>query len=399
MKHKVTFGRRLAVVLCSALALACAAPARAQSATQEPRPRKVSDYVNLFTSCNAGAHLDNFAIELQNEPDASGYVVVYGPGGPGGQFARRAIEATRGYLITTRGIEESRVEAVYGGLSGSMQELLTELWLVPQRAEPPPKSIYKPDTEAEGKYAEFESWDGLSEGEGEGWGSSTEVALVGLSDLMRRREKTLAYVVAYNGAESAPGAWRRIAEREVGTLRENGVAAGRVKVIFGGYAEEAKVGLWILPPDAPPPAKEARERRPERSVKVASLGNYQLKDADGERWAFKGLADVLKADGQLTGCLIVRLAPAELEDADLDSPADRAEPPGLDLTQLPEKWKAELKKNGVGEHRLIVMVVPPREGQWGAEIETWVVPPGAPLPDPSAVDEASGAEEVNPKEF
>lgn len=393
MKHKGTFGRRLAAALCSALCLlACAAPATAQG--QGPRPRKVSEYVNQFTSCNAGAHLDNLAIELQNDPNASAYIRIYGPGGPDGKFTQRASEATKGYLVMTRGIEESRVEAVYGGLSGSMQELLTELWLVPQGAEPPPKSRHRPDTKVEGKYAELDSWDGVSEGEFEGWGSSREVALVGLSELLRRREKSLAYVVAYNGTESAPGAWRRIAERDVETLRENGVAAGRVKVIFGGYAEEAKVRLWILPPDAPPPAKQKRERRPERSVQVASLGDYQLKYADGERWAFKGLADVLKADGQLTGCLIIRLAPAELEDADLDSPPDPDEPPDLDLVQLSEKWKAELKKNGVGEHRLIVMVVPPREGQWGGEIETWVVPPGAPLPDPSAVDD--GSEEANP---
>jgi hypothetical protein len=389
-------GRALLVALCAALACA-GPPARAQAAGREPRARKVGEYVNQFTTCNAGAYLDHFAIELQNDPDASGHVVIYGPGGPDGRFAQRAIDATKGYLVSTRGVEESRVAALYGGPFKSMQEVSTELWLVPRGAEPPPRSKYRPDTKVEGKYAEFESWDGVGVGEFEGWANSTEVAVVGLSDLMRRREKSLAYVVAYHGAESAPGAWRRLAEREAGLLRENGVAAGRVKVLFGGYAEEAKVGLWILPPDAPPPVKERRERRPERSVQVASLGNYQLKYADGERWAFKGLADVLKADGQLTGCLVIRLAPAEVEDADPEAPADPGEPP--DLVQLPEKWKAELKKNGVGEHRLIVMVVPPRAGQWGGEIETWVVPPGAPLPDPPAVDEAGGEEEENPKEF
>jgi hypothetical protein len=70
------------------------------------------------------------------------------------------------------------------------------------------------------------------------------------------------------------------------------------------------------------------------------------------------------------------------------------------VLQLSEKWKAELKKNGIGEHRLIVMVVPTREGQWNGQIETWVVPPGAPLPDPSADDviDAEEVEEENPKE-
>ena len=62
--------------------------------------------------------------------------------------------------------------------------------------------------------------------------------------------------------------------------------------------------------------------------------------------------------------------------------------------QLAEKWKSELKKNGVGEHRVIVMVVPTREQQWCGQIETWVVPPGAPLPDPSADEFADDEEEA-----
>lgn len=111
------------------------------------------------------------------------------------------------------------------------------------------------------------------------------------------------------------------------------------------------------------------------------------------------LADVLKADEQLTGCLILRLAPAEVRDTDPAVPVDPGEPPGVDLVKLSEKWKAELKKNGIGEERLIVMVVPPREEQYSAELETWVVPPGALLPDPSADDAESVEEEENPKEF
>src|SRR5215204_6522996 len=145
-------GRGLLLVLACFLVTAVGGAARAQ----ESRPRKISEYVNQFTSCNAGAHLDGFAIELQNDPNASGHIIIYGPGGPDGQFARRAISATKNYLVMTRGIEEPSVEAVYGGLYTSMQELSTELWLVPQGAEPPPKSKYKPNTEVVGKYAEFD---------------------------------------------------------------------------------------------------------------------------------------------------------------------------------------------------------------------------------------------------
>jgi hypothetical protein len=356
----------------------------------------LSDYVNQFTSCNAGGHLDSLAINLDNNPTASGYIVIYGPGGLDGQYGKHAADVTKEYLLTTRGVEESRLRVIYGGLNTSMEELLTEVWLVPRGAEPPPVSKHKPDLKVVGKYAEFDTWDGTDEGEG--WSNSEVVTMVGLSDLMRRRPDALAHLVVYHNDESAPGTWRRVAERLSERLLRNGVGAERVKVVFGGYAEETKAQLWILPPDAKPPVRARRERRPERSMQVASLDEFQLRYRGGERWAFKGLTDVLKADAQLTACLILRLPAAKEIVSRPDSPVDPDEPPDVDLVQLSEKWKDELKKNGIGEHRLIVIVVPPTQEWSSAGLETWVVPPGALLPDPSAEDESS-VEEENPEEF
>jgi hypothetical protein len=91
--------------------------------------------------------------------------------------------------------------------------------------------------------------------------------------------------------------------------------------------------------------------------------------------------------------VVIHLAPADVDEVDPDGP------PPVDLTQLVEKWKAELKKKyGVGGHRLIVMAVASNEVWAGGGLETWVVPPGALLPDPSANVE-SEVEEENPKEF
>lgn len=399
MKPELNIGRRLCVALCAALALACAAPASAQDAGPETLARKLSDYVNQFTSCNAGAHLDHLAIELQNNLGLSGYIRVYGPGGPDDGFGKRAVEATKSYIIMTRGIEESRVKAVYAGRYDKRGELLTELWLLPEGAEPPPPTTYEPDLEFEGQFVELDTWDGPDEHEG--WSTSAEVALVGLSDLMRRRKDARVYVVAYQTNESAPGAWRRAADRQAGRLARNGVPAERVKAIFGGYDEEEKVKVWILPQGAPPPAKQKRERSPEQSVRLASLEDWQLNYGDTERWGFNGLAGVLKADARLTGVLVVRPAPPKVGAVNPETPADPEEPPDVDVLKLAEQWKQELKKGGVGEHRLIVMVAAPKEDRTSGELETWVVPPGAPLPDPSAED-AEGVEEVeeeNPGEF
>jgi hypothetical protein len=374
------------------------APALAQDEGQGTQARKYGDYVNLFTSCNAGAHLDGLAIELQNDPTLTGFIRIYGPGGPDDRFGQRAAEASRNYIVMTRGIDGSRVKAAYAGRYERMEEVLTELWLVPEGAEPPPPWKYEPDLEFEGKFVELDTWDGPDEHEG--WSTSAEVALVGLSDLMRRRKDARAYLVAYQTDESAPGAWRRAADWQIDKLSVNGVAPERVRVIFGGYAREEQVKVWVLPPNAPPPAKQKRERRPEQSVRIASLEDWQLKYGDAERWGFRGLAGLLKADAQLTACIVVRQAPAKVEAVDPARPVDPDEPPDVDVLKLAEQWKQELKKGGVGEHRIVVMVVPTKEEQTGGEIETWVVPPGAPLPDPSADDatDAAEAEEENPKE-
>jgi hypothetical protein len=392
LKHELNSIRRLFVALCAALAFAC--HARAQEAG--PHVEKLSDYVNQFTTCNAGAHLDNLAIYLQNNPTATGYLRIYGPGGPDDSFGKRAAVATKSYLVVTRGIDESRVKAIYAGRYEHMDELLTEVWLVPAGAELPPPSKYEPDFKFEGKFAEINTWDGPDEHEG--WSTSTEVALVGLSDLMRRRAEARAYLVAYQTDESAPGAWRRAADRQRERLAGNGVSPERMKAIFGGYAEEETVKVWILPAGAPPPAKQKRERRPEQSVRIASLEDWQLKYGDNERWGFKGLAGLLKSDPQLTGFIVVRQAPPKLGAVDPERPVDPDETPDVDVLKLAEEWKQELKKSGVAEHRLIVMVVPAKADQTNGELETWVVPPGAPLPDPSADDSATGdaEEEVNP---
>jgi hypothetical protein len=397
MKAELFNARRLFAVLCAALA--CAGAAWAQGGDREPRAIKDSEYANQFNSCNAGAYLDNFAIELQNRPNAAGHIIVYGPGAPGNNYSERVVQATRNYLVNARGIEESRLEVVYAGRYKDLRELVTELWLVPEGAAPPPRTKYKPDYDFEGKFFERGLWDGpelgVDVGDGESWGSSMAVALAGLSEIMRRRPDARAYLVAYHGDESAPGAWRRVAEQQVEELRGYGIPTERVKTIFGGYAKEDSLQFWILPADAPPPVKEKRERRPKRSVKIATLDDTFLKYAVTERWGFKGLLDVLKADAQLTACLVVRPGPAQEKEVNPEEPDDPEEPPDVDVQQLAEKWKAELKKNGVGEHRLVVMVVPTRDEQWCGQIETWVVPPGAPLPDPSADDIIDAEEEAS----
>jgi hypothetical protein len=74
------------------------------------------------------ARLDNFAVQLQSNPGAVGYVVVYG-----GNFRRRGeaqarVSRIKEYLIKSRGLESNRVKTIEGGY---MDELTVDLWIVP----------------------------------------------------------------------------------------------------------------------------------------------------------------------------------------------------------------------------------------------------------------------------
>src|SRR5215213_10752890 len=89
------------------------------------------------------ARFDNLAIELQNNPGATGYVIAYAGrnsrAGEADRMGRRAIE----YLTGMRGLSADRVRFINGGYRDSNS---FELWLVPQGAEAPrPTPTVSPD--------------------------------------------------------------------------------------------------------------------------------------------------------------------------------------------------------------------------------------------------------------
>jgi hypothetical protein len=398
---------RLSAALWALLALLLpAASAPGQDSPQAvPEARKLSEYVNQFTPCNAGGHLDYLAIELQNDASLRGHILVYGPGGLNDAYGRRAADVTKDYLVNTRSIEESRVEAVYAGPYRTRGELLTELWLVPEGAEPPRAVEYENDDEAfKGKFAEVRIWDNMGES-GEGWGNSKDVALVGLADLLRRRPEVRAVLAAYHDQESTPGMWRRATAAAVELMGRHGVEAGRVEVIFAGYRKEASADLWVLPRGARPSVAAARERRPDRAVQLGTFSQYRLKWPDEARDIFEGFAEALKADAELNACLVVWLPyagpPTEEEEAEAAPVPAPDEPPHVNLARLAEQWRDELKsKYGVGGQRVTLIFVPAPD-EWGGDaIETWVVPRGAAPPDPYGPGEEPPVEaaEGNPEE-
>jgi hypothetical protein len=102
----------------------------------QPIARKVDEYGNIKFN-DEKARLDNYAIELQNDPTAQGYLVCYGGRTGRTGEAQRRCDRAKNYLVNTRGITADRIVTVDGGYR---EELTVELWVVPSGANPPSAS-------------------------------------------------------------------------------------------------------------------------------------------------------------------------------------------------------------------------------------------------------------------
>jgi hypothetical protein len=80
------------------------------------------------------ARLDNFAIELQNNPNAQGYIIVYQGIEKRAKNADKIVNRSSDYLVKSRGVDPKKVSGANGGYRETTQ---MELWIIPPGANPP----------------------------------------------------------------------------------------------------------------------------------------------------------------------------------------------------------------------------------------------------------------------
>jgi len=97
------------------------------------KPRKFDEYYDIARN-DEKARLDNYAIQLQQEPGSLGYVIVYPSRKAGGSQAQERSQRIVDYLVNSRGIDTHRVTTVMGP---AREGWLVELWVVPEGAPPP----------------------------------------------------------------------------------------------------------------------------------------------------------------------------------------------------------------------------------------------------------------------
>lgn len=80
------------------------------------------------------SRLDNFAVELQNNPDQKGYIIIYQGTAKNSPKSDKMAKRTNEYLVKTRGIEQNRLTIVQGG---TREATIGDMWLIPPGANLP----------------------------------------------------------------------------------------------------------------------------------------------------------------------------------------------------------------------------------------------------------------------
>lgn len=103
---------------------------------ESPKPRRFDEFESSAFDDDK-ARLDAFAIELQNNPDSQGYIIMY-QGTDKASARTRKVEVlskrTLDYLVKSRGIDPRRIQIVNWG---TRQKTTYDLWIIPPGAMPP----------------------------------------------------------------------------------------------------------------------------------------------------------------------------------------------------------------------------------------------------------------------
>jgi hypothetical protein len=226
--------------------------------------RKFDEYGDINCE-DAKARLDNLFIRLQEEAGTKAYFIIY----RGRKLPGRALpypEAIKSYL-PLRGIDADRIVVTDGG---EREEMWVETWIVPEGASAPEPTPSPRATAADSlvpvKYDE--GWADLFPIEGKmGITDNTDCPLRSLSlkdfaDALKSRPDRRGHLIIYT--QFGKGARRArqvasIARREM--IKDHGIEASRIKIVYGGQREYPAMELWLVPKSAPDPTPTPERKR------------------------------------------------------------------------------------------------------------------------------------------
>lgn len=212
--------------------------------------RKFDEFGDIYVT-DIKARLDNFAIQLQQEPGTRGFIIIYRARRDLAGLNDRLAGRMRDYLMNNRGISADRIVTINGGVAYCLTQ---ELWMVPIGAAPTPRSDALTnlfiDTDSAWKFDEY--YFPLTEVYDEG-DESAGNSLEAFAEALRNYPKALAYIVAYpqHGAgrrsDPATTSARMLKSMKGDLVSRYNIAASRIRLMNGGYRKQRQIELWIVP--------------------------------------------------------------------------------------------------------------------------------------------------------
>ena len=220
----------------------------AQQATDLGTPSKVDSY-GVIACDDAMARLDAFALRIQNEPNAQGYIVVYPQkNGLAGKYQSYS-DFPAEYLQMTRGISSDRLTT----LRGEYREVLTtELWLASAKASLPITAAPK-DGVSRGQRKFDEGFADYSTNQGKQELQTTyDLCPLGAVDFQAFAEQVRAepaskgiIIIHLETGKSSSRARTMTRLLRDKMVKESGVNADRILIRNGPRRSVPSVELWI----------------------------------------------------------------------------------------------------------------------------------------------------------
>src|SRR6188474_707702 len=93
-----------------ALLLGICAGAEIHSRPLSPTYIRKFDEFGALGHCDMAARLDNYAIQLQHEPETMAHIIAYGPEGEGPGTDKFNLKIIKDYLVEVRGLPKRRIK-------------------------------------------------------------------------------------------------------------------------------------------------------------------------------------------------------------------------------------------------------------------------------------------------
>ena len=249
--------------------------------------RKFDDFGDLMYS-DLMARLDNYAVQLMDEPEAKGFIVIYRTRRDLPGLSHSLAMRMKNYLVATRGVLKERLVTVDGGVA---ENLIQELWIVPSGSAPTPRSearigtLQDPDTawkfdEAGFLPVQYYRRFGISQ-----QGDADVEYLEAYANEVKKKRDRLACIIVYAQYNRRPGlvdypgdyepirdvrldsfgtARRQIMRERETLMKGYGFPSSRIKTIDGGYRKRRSIEYWIVPEGEPFPIPTPNSFPPRR---------------------------------------------------------------------------------------------------------------------------------------